>query len=334
MNIPEVKRQIQNYSSAELQILVVGLYKSLPKKIRDSGGIDEFLKNPSAHGGRTPKKAAAVRSMDEIEGEANEFIDNAEAGFYGSPNRIISKSERPKWRFVVKRLYKEIALATKESGDAQRAAVSLERLYKLLCAAGGRFIFNSYDVFESVGITQYDFFVRVLELHKAGLSQRDFLEKAVALLVENSLDRYTLQSELMRGIITFLSTPDMKYLAIETAGRMHRDAPEPTSKLERSRRNYEWAERENDLCEFVCRCYCELAEYDNALDYFARKYRRDSDEVKLYVLVRLLINYDQAGRIVQVISEAVKKGITPRESLLRLKAYIETHASFPEHVFL
>lgn len=334
MKIPELKLQIQNYSSEELQLLVIGLYKAIPKSIKEDNGIDEFLKNPAAHGGKKPKKSDAVRPIDEIEEEVNAFVDAAGDGFYFIPNRIIPKNERPKWRFIVKRLYKELSLAATEPASARQAAASLEQLYRLLCKGCDIILFSAYDVFESVGIEQYDFFVRVLELHRSTLPQHDFLEKAVTLLVDNSLNRYTLSSDLMRGIIPFLSTPDLKYLAIEAAGRMHRDVPEPKSKITQRREDYAWARRENILCEFVCRCYFELAEYDNALEYFARKYRRQQDEVKVFVLVRLLVEYNQGERIVRVIADAEKKGVNPRESLLTLKGYIEEHASIPADLYL
>jgi hypothetical protein len=334
MKIPELKLLIQNYSNEELQALAIGLYKAVPKKIKDDNCIDDFLKNPSAHGGKTTKKSDTFRSMDEIEGDVDEFVDDAEALYYSTPNRIIPKRDRPKWRFIVKRLYKEISLAAKEREDAQMAAHSLERLYKLLCKGCEVYIFNAYDVFESVGITQYDFFVRVLELHKSILPQRDFLDRALALLVENPLNRYTLHSELMRGIISFLGTPDLKYLAIETAKRMHRDAREPELKTAREKHDYRRDRTQNNLCEFVCRCFFELAEYDNALEYFEKNYRERTAEVKLYVSARLLMEYKQAERIVRVITDAEKKGIVPRDSLRVLKGHIEEHASIPEHMYV
>ena len=42
--------------------------------------------------------------------------------YYLIPNKIISKSERPKWRFLVKNLYKEIVEASKDDANKAKSA--------------------------------------------------------------------------------------------------------------------------------------------------------------------------------------------------------------------
>ena len=47
------------------------------------------------------KKGSAV-SFEELEREMEIFFENAYAQNYFAPNRVIPKSQRPKWRFMVK----------------------------------------------------------------------------------------------------------------------------------------------------------------------------------------------------------------------------------------
>ena len=70
---------------------------------------------------------------------------------------------------------------------------------------------NSYDVFESIGITQSDFFNQVILLNLNRYDdKRDFINRNIKLIVNNSVNRYTLYSSLMIIFINYLDIPDMK----------------------------------------------------------------------------------------------------------------------------
>jgi hypothetical protein len=120
--------------------------------------------------------------------DTNFFIENAYSQNYFAPNQIISKKERPKWRFVVKRLYNDLSLAARIDDDLPLAAQLLEKLYILLCYSCDYTLFNAYDPFQSIGITQKEFFHRILSLKYRYENSTDFVRNALLLLINNSLN--------------------------------------------------------------------------------------------------------------------------------------------------
>jgi hypothetical protein len=89
---------------------------------------------------------------------------------------------------------------------------------------------------------------------------------------------------------------------------------------------------DNNLVEFVFRCFLALSERDDALAYFGKNYIEDDPEVKLYVLVRLLFEYREKEHIDRVISDAEKKGVNPRAELRRLRNFIRQNEALPEFI--
>ncbi len=327
-----MKKQIENYTPEQLQKLVLEMYKVLPKAVREDNSIDTLVVSPDSPPTEKAAGKNALRSIGEIENDTVQFIEYARSQYYLISNRHVPKSERAKWRFVARRLYKEISAAAKENQHALKAAALLEGLYTLLCDACGEVLFTAYDPFESVGITQTEFYRQVLALHENVVSKRELIAKALTLFTDNDVNRYTLYSDLMRVIIEFLRTPDLKSLAIEHANEKRRmrqssQAPPASNVVE-----YLRTRKDNNLVEFVFRCFLALSERDDALAYFGKNYIEDDPEVKLYVLVRLLFEYREKEHIDRVISDAEKNGVNPRAELRRLRDFIRQNEALPEFI--
>lgn len=64
--------------------------------------------------------------------EINQFLSNAYAQNYLVSNKIISKRERPKWRFIVKKYIKKLEKISMEDENFSRAAKLLTDIYHLL----------------------------------------------------------------------------------------------------------------------------------------------------------------------------------------------------------
>src|SRR5260370_33530016 len=126
--------------------------------------MDELMKNPAASraGAKQAKALAQSVDIDELEAELGEFLTDAYAQNYFAPNRFVPKSERPKWRFKVKRFFKEINATVVEPGSTEKASDLLENLYQMLCYACDFVLFSAYDPFQSAGITQPAFLDAVL----------------------------------------------------------------------------------------------------------------------------------------------------------------------------
>jgi hypothetical protein len=103
MKISELRALIDDTSPDDLKQIIVEIYRALPKKTRENLAIDQLVKNPTAVRATAKAKAAAQSvDIDALEWELEEFLSDAYAQNYFSPNRFVPKSQRPKWRFKVK----------------------------------------------------------------------------------------------------------------------------------------------------------------------------------------------------------------------------------------
>src|SRR5271165_6910967 len=91
-------------------------------------------------------------------------LSDAYAQNYFAPNRFVPKSQRPKWRFKVKRFFNEINAAVARPASIEKASDLLEKLYQMLCYACDFVLFSAYDPFQSVGIAQTEFLDAVFGL--------------------------------------------------------------------------------------------------------------------------------------------------------------------------
>ncbi len=331
MKISEVRKILEKYSSDQLKVIVAELYKAMPKSVREDKEIDSLIRDPDSF-----KKAKRKGRRDKIpdikalEAETNRFVENAYNQYYLIPNRIVPKSERSKWRFKVRRLYKDLTLAASEDGNMQLAAELLEKIYQVLCYSFDYVLFTAWDAFQSIGVSQKEFFRRILTLKYQFEEKDKFIRDALLLMTKNALNRYTLHFDLMFVILDFLKTPDMREMAIKMTEellekeRTHR----PPAKKEWSY-DYGLKERINTLAEMGFFCYAELYDYDNAISFFKRHYRERDAEIRLYVLIELLFMLGQKEYIVQEYEEAIRKGIKPRDQLRELYAYIKKNNELP-----
>lgn len=109
--------------------------------------------------GKTVEKKAVEEAVpfEELERQVTEFLENAYAQNYFAPNRVIPKSQRPKWRFMVKNYIKELERVSSESDYYSRSVKLLTDLYKLICQACNYYLFSTDDPFRSIGWEQQDF---------------------------------------------------------------------------------------------------------------------------------------------------------------------------------
>jgi tetratricopeptide (TPR) repeat protein len=164
------------------------------------------------------------------------------------------------------------------------------------------------------------------------MSKQDFIPKALLLLTSTSLNRYTLSSTLMEALLGFLRTPDLKYMAIAHADEMLKARSRIGIPEGYDHAAYQECRKRKQLAEYVVRSHLRLSETEEALDYFEKHHTEKDPEVKLYIVVKLLFEYKRKDEIVRAIIEAQEKRTKPRDSLLKLKSYIEQHRGLPEHI--
>ncbi|MEW6424649.1 MAG: hypothetical protein AB1523_07855 [Bacillota bacterium] len=332
MQIQQVRELLQDYPADKLRLIIGELYKILPKKVIEEKGVDVLLKDPDGflENRRKNRKAVELPDFEEVKEETELFIENAKQQYYFAPNRVIPKKDRPKWRFIVKRLYKDLLTLTGDTNNLPQVSELLEKLYCLLCEACGVYLFSSDDPFASVGIKQSEFYRQVIAAKKQAFLPGEWVPAAIRLIVENHVDRNTLPTDLMYVLVEFLNTAPLKEQAAEQADRLRREFLK--SSLKRRQMGYSEKSRNNDLVELVLILQMALGDYEKAISYFKAHYVGLDDEVSLYVLLRWLFHYGLKDLWLREYEAALDHGIQPRKALRNTYQYIRETGKFPEYM--
>jgi len=272
MKVAELRREIRAYSRDKLEHIILEIYKAIPKSLRETKGIDSIINNPDAKPAKTP--APVLRELEEIRWETEEFLSNAYNQYYFAPNSVVPKSKRPRWRFIARRLFKELCEATKNQDDAAAAAELLENLYKMLCYSCSYVLFSGYDTFESVGIRQVEFYQAILDIERKIKPPREFIRNSVLLALGNNLNRYTLWEELLEDMVARLDTVDTKEMAIEICDELRKDAAagglRDLKPFSEGRESYRARNFINHLAILGWMCHMALDQTEDAARYFLR----------------------------------------------------------------
>jgi len=197
------------------------MYKAMPKQVKEDHAIDSLVLCPNP--GRKAPRQPAGPDMCELFFETEDFISNAYDQCYFAPNRVVAKKERPKWRFIARRLFKQLNLAAADPENTAEAAELLRRLYEMLCYSCSFILFSAYDTFESVGVSQVEFFRAVLAAKRKVEPPPEFVRSSLVLALANSLNRYTLHGDLLQEVKAYLQTADMKERAVTVCDDLRRE---------------------------------------------------------------------------------------------------------------
>jgi hypothetical protein len=338
MKIGEIRTLIKTHKREQLEQLLVELYKLVPKDKKEDNNVDQWIEKPPQKQSKKITKTRKTRSIAEISKEVEFFCSNAYEQNYLAPNRSIPKKERPKWRFVVKRLYKEIQAAIDAGNDPVLCINELENLYKVLTYACHWQIFSAYDPFESVGIAQSEFFDKLVVLMRNHKDLEDFIQDCTWLIINNPLNRYTLHTELIKIFTRECNTNDLLNLCYSETKIIRDDVmkePDDDQGFSFSSRSsngisYEKKRKLNCLSEIGFMAKIELCEYDAAIKYFNEHYIENSAEVKLYILVSLLFKHKLKTQIENEIESNIH--LMPRKGLLDLLQYIKINNKLPKYM--
>jgi hypothetical protein len=333
MKIADVKKLIDKYPEKQLKLVITEIYKVIPKAIKESRNIDAIISDPDKHvAARKIKKRPQIPDIKSLRVDTEKFIEYAKNQFYCSPNKFVSKKKRSQWRFVVKRLDKELFYSAQNENNLSMATELLEDLYNLMCYSCKYIIFNSYDSFESIGIEQKEFFTRVLFLKFQIEPKRIFINNALKLMLENSVNRYTLYSDLIHVILSYLKTNDMIEIAIDQTNQLLEiEKDKQITKLKNEYSEYEKQKNINNLAEFGFFCYVKLFEIQNAVTFYKQHCIESNREIALYVLLRLLFSIGEKEYFLQEYKNAIDSGIKPRQELRKMYIFTKKSGQLPQH---
>ena len=234
----------------------------------------------------------------------------------------------------MKSYYRDLVLAASVADQVPGAVELLQDLYVLLCRACGEVLFTGYDPFQSVGISQSDFFHQVLSLNFQGQPKPLFISTAICLIIDHHLNRYTLYSDLIQIFDGFLTLPDLKMMAVaECRTRIEKlrkeTLPHNDDAWSIPAAGYAKREKLRTLVEIAFSNYIGLCEYDNAIRLFHEHYSKEEQrEVALYVLLQWLAQHDLPDLWLNEYEQAVRSGIRPRQELTRAYESLKQNGTF------
>ncbi len=334
MKVAELRIKLAKLKKEEIIKLAAEFYKLVPKAKKEDYKLDELVENPSV---KTRKKQSSSTSMslDQIGEEVNLFIEHARKQYYFAPNQVVRKRERPKWRFKVKRWYKELINVNRKDANLVKQEILLIKLYQLMCEACGVYYFSSTEPFQSIQIEQEVFLESVLNLTNVVKGRTAVAERGVDLIINHGSGGNTLKSYLMKVFIQNLPIPDLKYKAIECTEKQLKKLNYNPSKYKRfDRKGYRANDKNNHLAKLGCRLYLALQEYDEVIEFYNKHYHHsNSKEIELYVLIDILFEHRLKDCIKRELEGAIKKGIKPRKNLMKLLKTIQEEDKLPQRMW-
>ncbi|MCL4514499.1 MAG: hypothetical protein M1379_02700 [Firmicutes bacterium] len=339
MLIQQVRTSLEKYSEEELRLLAAEIYKRIPKKVIAEKEIDALLEDLQAvlQTRKQSRKAANRPDFEAVAREAEKFLEDAGQQYYFAPNRVIPKSQRPKWRFIAKRLHDELLALGQDEEHLSQVSDLMTRLYELLCQACRRYLFSSDDPFRSVGIKQSQFFRDVVALQKRAGMPAEWITSAIKLIAIQGLYSSTLSEDLIDAFLEFLNTAPLKEEAVAQADRLRRKY---AAQGENSRKypDYQVQERNDTLVELVFRLHMALADHEAAVDYFKDHYVEAGldaayrEEIKLYILLEKLLRYKQKDLWLREYEACLQRGIKPRRELVKAYEFTQKTGRLPEYI--
>lgn len=317
MKVQELRQVLSKADRSLLEKAFVESYKKFPKRQKEE--IDQIItdilegKDTSA----SAKKNSPV-NFDELKGQITFFIENAYAQNYFAPNRIIPKSQRPKWRFMVKNFIKELQKVSADGENYQESVKLLTDLYRLICYACNYYLFSTDDPFRSIGWEQSAFFQLVVKKTFGDGYSREKISALLLYAVTGGLSRESLYIFQEMVLLMELKTSDVKYMVIEEAKKLVETQEVKLSGLGKyDDKRYYLETAINELCNMILITSIDLAEPEEGIAYYFKKCRKSSQEIVLYRALDVVNQMEGDNRLwLDVYRYGLKRKIKPRESLV------------------
>ena len=287
MLVKELRNVISKYKSDEKDKIIIELYKRIPKKVKEDYDIDGFISDINKN--TEVKKEQKILSIDELEKEVNYFIMCARQDLYCSSNRVISKKERSGWRFKAKRFYKDLNAFLPETTDGKKATLLLRDLFILLSYGTHYLTFSNWETFKAIQVPQSEYLETIIKRKLSEGINRDNLLFCVNLL-DVEYDPYEYHKDMLCTFESCLKTTDMKYMAIDL---LKEKVENYNEKIKNSKKDdYSLKEYHNYFVECIIDIYFNLCEVDDGIKYFHKNYIYRDKEIKEYILLELLDDFE------------------------------------------
>lgn len=314
MKVQELRSLLEKADRSYVEKAFAESYKQLTKRQKEE--IDPVITDILEGKEVEKKKKGSAVSFEELEREIEIFLENAYAQNYFAPNRVIPKSLRPKWRFMVKNFIKELEKIPVESENYDRSVKLLTELYKLICEACSYYLFSTEDAFRSIGWSQPDLFALLVKKTFAAGYTRENISGLISLAISGGLSREALYVMQEMVLLSELKTSDVKQIAIEEAKRLTDDREKKGKETGKNdNRWYELKEEINELCAVILMISVELAEPEEGIKFYFKHAQNSNREITLYWALRLMDWMEEEEMWIKVYEYGLSKKIRPREGL-------------------
>ena len=282
MKVSELREIIKKYNEEDKEKIIVELYKRIPKRTKEDYNIDNYIMNLNVKVEKSDKEF----TIERLEKEVNYFVECAYSDLYVSPNKIISKSERSKWRFKVKNFYKKLNSFLPTTEDGKKATDLLKDLFIILSFGTHYLTFSSWNTFGAIQISQSEFLMNIVQRKLANGITDDNLSYCIELL-NVKYDPQEYHKSILTSFESCLKTADARYMAIELLKKQVLLWKEKY----RQKDSYENKTYVNYFVECIIDIYIELCEVKNGISYFHKQYINRDKEIKEYILLEKLEEY-------------------------------------------
>ncbi len=311
MKVVEIRNELKKYNMEEKDKIIIELYKRIPKRVKEEYDIDGYLKNIKVNE-NTKKEKEVKLTFDELASEVNYFLECAWNELYSEPNRIISKSERSKWRFKAKKYYKELSNIDINSEYYDESNKLLIELFKVLSRGTNYLLFSNWETFRAVQISQEDFFDLIMKRVLVNFNKEN-LETIVKLL-EVDKDPYgSLYKVIYNVFLNNLTSNNQLEMALEIIKKEVDDLNIQVIELSKKGKEYDLKEKCNYFVLTILDIYIRLEDVNKGIEYFDKYYKAYNNEMKTYDLLEELEDNEAYQEWISVYE--THKEIQNRESM-------------------
>ncbi len=288
MLVKEMRDILKKYDKEQIIDIAVELYKKVPKDKKEDYDIDNYIINNS----NKIKKKEDILSFDELINDINRFLTCVDNDLYVYPNKIINKSERSKWRFKVKKYYKILTSLTPDTDDGMIATKFLCEIFKRLSTGSVYLKFSSWNTFGAIGVSQSEYYGMLVRRILYNGADLDNIKKCVNLLiVEKSSDE--LSSSMFYTLLNSLNYNNINLDTINIIEELINNLKERKNKVKSNMLIYKIETDINDCVELICNMYFRMNDFDKGIKYFKKNYIHYNKEVKEYILLELIEEYEE-----------------------------------------
>ena len=261
---------------------------------------------------KKPKEDTKV-SFEQLEKEVKYFLQCVQLDLYAHPNRVISKLERSRWRFKVKRFYKELNNLLPDTEEGKIATDLLKELYYWLSLGTHYLKFSNWNTFGAIQISQDAFLETIMKRKLMNGLTKENMAYCVSLL-DVDYDLKIWHYSVLLSFQSCLKTVDTKNMALEVLKEVI------SSKLIKIKGNKDIGYWEREYYNYHVECvfdiYINLCEYRAGTKFFHEYYFEQTKEVKEYILLEKLKRMELYNEWIREYEKNLNK-IDYRESLQR-----------------